>query len=56
VLLNPQPDPEKTITCTTHGYFGIPRAFVSRCETYPGLPRQRPRVRVPSTSPLILKE
>jgi len=25
------------MTCTTYGYFGSPRRFVSRCETYPGL-------------------
>jgi hypothetical protein len=33
---NPQPNPQKMMSCTTCRYFGSPRVVVSRCKTYPG--------------------
>ena len=35
-ISNPQPDPQKMMSCTTCRYFGSPRVVVSCCKTYPG--------------------
>ena len=33
-ILNPQPNPQNAMSCTTSAYFGSPRGLVSCCKTY----------------------
>jgi len=35
-ILNPQPNPQNAMSCTTSAYFGSPRGVVSCCKSYPG--------------------
>jgi len=58
-IFNPQPNPQKAMSCTTCAVFGRPRVLVSCCKTSPrcavtaAFGQNRPRADLLSLSPIV---